>query len=222
MVCMRAGLSCGWDAGFSGTGAAHSSERSQPLHLETEHLSSSHQPTWLTLTYLKMIMKMYYLDRGRKSTYSGRLTVNPSVGRDHKTWKRLQFWVAEHRADINGTNLRIHLWGSQMQASLLLCQWPCQTDLIPQELLCTYLSLSWRRVVMWNNCRGMAVVYNAKASSSTWHQMVMLHVCSVLSFSQCTLHTLSKGDFGTDFHVAIIGWCTKTGILLNVAYLHVS
>lgn len=56
-------------------GAAHSSERSQPFHLGIEHPRASHQPTRLTLTYLKIIMKMYYLNRGRKSTYSGMLTV---------------------------------------------------------------------------------------------------------------------------------------------------
>lgn len=110
-------------------GAAHSCKRSQPLHLETGHPSTSHWPTWLVLNYLKkmMIMKMYYSDKGSKSTYSGKLTIGISLGRDHKTWERLQLWVAEPGTDINGMSLIIHLWSSQMQTSLLLCEWPCQT-----------------------------------------------------------------------------------------------
>lgn len=66
-------------------GAAHSCERSQPLHLETGHPSASHWPTWLVLNYLKkmMIMKMYYSDKGSKSTYSGKLTLGISMGRDN-------------------------------------------------------------------------------------------------------------------------------------------
>lgn len=39
-------------------GAAHSSERSQPLPLEIEHPSASHQLTWLILTYLTTVVIM--------------------------------------------------------------------------------------------------------------------------------------------------------------------
>lgn len=66
-------------------------------------------------------------------------------------------------------SLSIHLWGSQMWAFSLLCEWPCQTDLTAWESVCMQLSLSWRRAAVWNKGWGMTVVCNPKASPSTRH-----------------------------------------------------